>query len=112
VLHECGISWLLISEAFEVESLFDQHAIELAPRDDSLMVIICLIEQPEQALIDLFLSVLQFSLPRFEVFDALGDEFVEGELVGVLFKCVFEETEDVFINIYRQICGQFLHLKV
>jgi hypothetical protein len=46
------------------------------------------------------------------VFDALGDEFVEGELVGVLFKCVFEETEDVFINIYRQICGQFLHLKV
>lgn len=105
VLHECGVSWLLISEAFEIESLFDEHAIELAPGDDSLVVIICLIEQSEQTLIDLFLSLLQFSLPRFEVLDALGDEFIEGELVGVLLECVFEETEDVFIDIYRQICG-------
>lgn len=44
MLHECSVAWLLISQAFEVESLFDKHTVELTPSDDSLVVIICLVE--------------------------------------------------------------------
>ena len=58
MLHECGVSGLLISQAFQIESFFDEHAIELAPSDDPLVVVICLIEQSEETLIDLLLSVL------------------------------------------------------
>ena len=64
------------------------------------MIVISLIEQSEQALINLLLSVLQLPLPRFEMFDALRDELVEGELIVVLLKCILEEPEDVLIDVY------------
>ena len=64
------------------------------------MIVISLIEQSEQALINLLLSVLQLPLPRFEMLDALRDELVEGELIVVLLKCILEEPEDVLVDVY------------
>lgn len=76
------------------------------------MVIISLIEKPKQALINLLLPVLQVSLPRLEMLNALGKELLERELVGVLLEGVLEEPQDVLVDIYGQVGRQSLHLDV
>lgn len=112
MFHQRSIARLLIAETLKIEALLNQHAIELRPRDDSLVVIISLVEKPKQALINLFLAVLQVPLPRLEMLYALGKELLERELVGVLLEGVLEEAQDVLVDIDGQVGRQPLHLDV
>lgn len=99
MFHECSISWFLISQAFEVEAFFYEHTIELAPGYNSFVAVVCLIEQSKKALIYLLFPVLKFSLPWLEVFDALWNKLIEGQLVIVLFESILEEAKNVFVDI-------------
>lgn len=100
ILHQSSIAGLLVPQALQVESLLNEHTIELAPSDDPPMIVIGLIEQSKQTLINLLLAILKFPLPRLEMLDALRDELIEGELIIVLLECILEESKDVLVDVY------------
>lgn len=105
MLHQGSIAGLLITETLEVEALLYEHAIELGPCDHSPVVIISLVEKPEQTLINFLLAVLQVPLPRFEMPYSLRKELFERELVGVLLEGILEEPKDVLVDVYSQVGG-------
>ena len=53
----------------------------------------------------LLVSVLELSLPGFEVLDALGNKLIEGEFVIILFEGIFEEAKDVLIDVDGEVGG-------
>ncbi len=43
------------------------------------------------------------------MFESLGNELIEGELVVIQLEGVFEESEDVFVYVYGEIGCEFIH---
>lgn len=61
---------------------------------------------------DLFITVLELSLPRSQVLQPLGDELLASEFALVLLEGVFEEPQDVFVDVNGQVGSQPVEFSV
>lgn len=97
--HQGSVGGLLIAQTLEVESLLNEHTVELVPSDAAIVIAICLQVEPIQAVVNLFISMFQLLLPGLEVLESLRNELFSRESVFAVFEGIFEEAQDVLVDV-------------
>lgn len=106
LFHKRSISRFLVPKTLEIESFFDEHAVEFVPGDGAIVIAVSLVVQSSQAVVYFLLPEFELPLPGLQMFEALRDELVAGKFIVIVFECVLEEPQDVFVDVYGEVGGE------